>query len=116
VDEAKEVARFDFVARVYAPIAKQPGEETFDMPASTVTTQRTSVLSLVYAPRVMGRDELDAAPPQPPVERIAVVGFVADQLSRERFGETRRDGFLDEERLISRTTRNPCGDRKTSAV
>lgn len=86
------------------------------MPAPSVATQWPAVLSLVGVCRVMRSDELDAALAETVVELIAVVCGVADQSSRERFGETRRDGFLDEDRLISRTTRNPCGDRKTSAV
>ena len=61
-------------------------------------------------------DELDPALPQLGVERIAVVGLVTDQESRERFREAGVDGFDDELLLISRTTRNPCGDRKTKAV
>lgn len=99
-----------------ASVSEQPRKEAFDVPAATVAAQRSTILSLVGVRRMMRSDELDAALAQSRVELVAVVGGVADQSSRERFGEARFDGLLDEDRLISRTTRNPCGDRKTSAV
>ena len=64
----------------------------------------------------MGGDELDAAALELGIQRVAVVGLVADQEFRERPREPRIDGFSDELLLMSRTTRNPCGDRKASAV
>ena len=60
---------------------------------------------------VVRSDELDATSTELSVERIAIVGLVADQEPRERFREAGVDGFDDELLLISRTTRNPCGDR-----
>jgi hypothetical protein len=97
-------------------VSEQPSKEAFDMPSPTVAAQWSTVLSLVRVRRVMRSDELDATFAEALVELVAVVCGVADQSSRQRFGEARLDRFLDEDRLISRTTRNPCGDRKTSAV
>lgn len=38
LDEAEEVAGFDFVASVDAPVAQKPGEESLYVPAASVTT------------------------------------------------------------------------------
>src|SRR5215471_18777693 len=105
-DEAHEVAGFGLVAGVDATVAQKPGDEPLDVPPSPIAAKATSVLGLGVAGMVW-RHELDPAPFQLGVERIAVVGLVADQESRERFREAGVDGFDDELLLISRTTRNP---------
>ena len=85
------------------------------MPPSPIAPQAAAVLRLTV-PRMVRRDELDAAATELGIERIAVVRLVADQEPRERFREAGVDGLDDELLLMSRTTRNPCGDRKTRAV
>jgi len=86
------------------------------MPPALVSTQTPAVLGFPIPPRVVRSDEFDPPLFQLCVERVAVVGLVADQEPRERFREAGVNGFDDELLLISRTTRNPCGDRKTRAV
>jgi hypothetical protein len=114
-DEAHEVAGFGLIAGVDATMAQEPGDEPLDVPPPSIATEGAAVLGLGVS-RMVRSDELDAASTKLSVERIAVVGLVADQEPRERFREAGVDGLDDELLLISRTTRNPCGDRKTKAV
>jgi hypothetical protein len=85
------------------------------MPPSPIATKAPTVLGL-GVPWMVRSDELDAASAKLSVEWVAVVGLVADQEPRERFREAGVDGLDDELLLMARTTRNPCGDRKTRAV
>src|SRR5215831_14312479 len=114
-DEAHEVAGLRLVAGVDATVAQEPGEEPLDVPPPPIATKAAAVLCLGVPWMVRG-DELDPALLELSVERVAVVGLVADQELRERFREAGVDGFDDELLLMSRTTCNPCGDRKTRAV
>lgn len=50
------------------------------------------------------------------LERLAVVGTVTDQADEATTDESLSDGLEREWRLMSRTTLNPNGDRKTMAV
>ena len=115
-DEAHEVAGFVLVASVDSAMAQEPGDQALDVPSSLVPAQATTVLGFAISSGVVRSNELDPALPQLRVERVTVVRLVADQEPRERFREAGVDGFDDELLLISRTTRNPCGDRKTRAV
>ena len=114
-DKAHEVAGFGLVPGVDATVAQQPCDEPLDVPATAIATKRTAILRL-WVSRMVRGDQVDPALAQLRVERVAVVRLVADQEARERFREAGVDGFDDELLLISRTTRNPCGDRKTRAV
>src|SRR5437763_664925 len=114
-DEAEEIAGFDLVAGVDAAAAQQPGEEPLYVPATFVAAQAPAVLGL-GVPRMVRSYEDNPSLFQLSIEGIAVVRLVADQEPRERPREARVDGFGDELLLMSRTTRNPCSDRKTRAV
>jgi hypothetical protein len=96
--------------------AHHPGEEPFDVPATAVPAQRSTVLRLVSAIASVRRNHFDPALGELCVERVTVVGLVADQL----FGELVEEGSVecvgDEERFMALTTRNPDGDRKAMAV
>src|SRR5205085_7405831 len=116
LDEAKEVLWFEFVARDESTRAHQPGEESFDAPASSVPPHLPHVLSLSPAARVVRRDHVHAVSGEFSVERIAVVRHVADQPVGGGLYEAVSQGVNDELALSSLTTRNPDGDRKTIAV
>jgi hypothetical protein len=114
-DEAHEVTGFGLVAGVDAAVAQEPSDKSLHVPPSAIATKGPAVLGLWVAWVVRG-DELYATSAKLSVERVAVVGLVADQEPRERFREAGVDCLDDELLLMSRTTRNPCGDRKTRAV
>jgi hypothetical protein len=62
------------------------------------------------------RDHLDALSSELDVELVAVVRLVPNQLLGKRLQEALYQGVFDELRFMSRTTRNPAGERKTIVV
>ncbi len=96
----------------------QPGKQTFDLPTPTVTPELASILGFGSAAvALVGRDQLDTVLLlQPRIQRIAIVGAVADQASGNRRREALLDGGLDEPGFMRRSACNPHGERKTTAV
>ena len=81
LDEAEEVLSVEFPADEYAALPLYPGEETLDEPASHVAAQPSSILRRrLDAIGAVWRDHLDTISSQFLVERIAVIGTVADQV------------------------------------
>jgi hypothetical protein len=107
-----------FPARHQAAEVVQPGEEAFDLPAATVTTQFATVLGVLPAAVILvGRNESDAVLlPEAPVERIAVVGAVADHSLGFGARETLLDSSFDERGFMRRSAGDAAGERKTMAV
>lgn len=116
MEKAEEVLGLPLPTSDQAALPEQPGEEPFDAPAVAVAAQLPSVLSLALPSGEVRRDHLDAHCRQLGVERIAVVGLVADELLGQWLDEACLQGFNDELLLISLTTRNPNGERKAMAV
>jgi len=80
MDYAMEEMQVVFPSRGHTSEALQPSEEPFDLPASFVPAQPPAVLCDVTSVRAVGRDEFDAARrAEPPVARVAVVRFVAQE-------------------------------------
>src|ERR1035437_10957803 len=104
-NEAAELEHAEEIGFVIFPAADQsaeivePGEEALDFPALAIATQFAPVLgSLATAVVLVGRDEPDAVfLPEALIQRIAVIGAVADHSfwlgSRETLGGGRFDGF-----------------------
>src|SRR5271154_3291565 len=118
LDHREKIFRVIFPAHHDAAKIMKPGEQALDFPTAAVATQRATVLGdrLAAVPAVR-RDELHAqGVPQSLVQRIAVIGFVADQ-SRGRFWEkSLLEGGFDEDRFIWSSAGHVHGDRKTMAV
>ena len=123
-DEAAELQHAEEVGFVIFPAADksaevvQPSEEALDFPAAAVTTQFPTVLGALPATIVLvGRDEPDAVfLQQALVQRIAVVGAVADHSFRFGSRETLREGRFHKPRFMRRSAGDAAGDRKTMAV
>ena len=123
-DEAAELEHTEEIGIVIFPAANQsaevvqPSEEAFDFPAAAVTTQFATVLGVLPAAIVLvGRDEPDAVfLPQALVQRIAVVGAVADHSFWFGSRESLLDGGFDEFGFMRRSAGDAAGDRKTMAV
>jgi len=115
---AEEIGFVIFPAADESAEIVEPGKEALDFPAPAVTAQFAAVLGTLAAAVVLvGRDEPDAVfLPEALIERIAVVGAVADHSfwfgSREALGDS---GF-DEFRFMRRSAGDAAGDRKTMAV
>ena len=57
----------------------EPGEQSFDLPATTVTAKRAAILGLHLPAAAIRCDQLDAFFGEAFRERVAVVGLVADE-------------------------------------
>ena len=81
LDEAEEVLGMVLPADEDATLPLYPGEEAFDQPASHITAQPSSILrGRLAAIGAVRRDHLDAVVAQLLIERIAVIGAIADQI------------------------------------
>jgi len=96
----------------------QPSEGALDLPAATVKTQFATVLGVLPAAVVLvGRNESDAVLlPEASVERVAVVGAVANHPSGFGARETLLDRSFDEHGFMRRSAGDAVGDRKTMVV
>src|SRR5712692_2834853 len=114
----EEVSFVIFPAADESAEVVEPGEKALDFPAAAVTAQFTAVLGALPAAIVLvGRDEPNAVfLPQALVQRVAVVGAVADHAFWFGSGETLLDGGFDELRFMRRSAGDAAGDRKTMAV
>lgn len=75
----------------------QPGEESLDLPAAVVATERAAILRDVLPIRPVWRNELDPALRlEPRIERIGVVRSVADQAFGAAEGGEGVEGRFDE--------------------
>jgi len=123
-NEAAELKHAEEVGLLMFPTADQtteivePSEETLDFPAAAVTAQFATVLSVLPAAIVLvRRNEPDAVCLQQAlVQRIAVVGAVADHAFGFGLREALRDSGFDEFRFMRRSAGDAAGDRKTMAV
>jgi len=112
------------IALVISPAADEsaeivaPGKEALDFPAPTVAAQLATVLCVLAAAIVLvRRDESDAVPlSEALIERIAVLGAVADDSFWVGSREALRDGGLDQFRFMRPSAGDAAGDRKTMAV
>lgn len=105
-----------FVPRHESPEIVQPREEPLDLPATAVATQLAAVLREIAAVRPVRRDRFGAPLRQAAIERVAIVGFVADQSRQRGFEEPLRERGLDEGNFAGASTRDINGERKTTAV
>jgi hypothetical protein len=113
----EEVGRVSFPASDQAAVIMKPGEEPFDLPATTHATKRTTILGEMTTTRPLRCDELDAVRPQDMrVERITVVRLIANQSFGEIGKEARVESRFNEPALIRRSAGHVDGDRKTMAV
>ena|SRR3972149_1552183 len=115
---AEEVSLVVFPAGDKAAEVMKPSEKAFDLPAAAVAAQFSTVLgSLSTAVRFVGSDQADPmVTTQALVERVAVVGRVADQVSRFGSGESVVERGFDEFGFMRRSAGDATGDRKTMAV
>jgi hypothetical protein len=115
---AEEVGFLMFPAAYESAEVVKPSEEALDFPAAAVTTQFATVLRMLPAAIVLvGCDKADAVfLQQTLIERIAVVGAVANHSFRLGSCETLRDGRFHESRFMRRSAGHATGDRKTMAV
>ena len=118
LEHAEEVGLVIFPAADESAEVVEPSKEAFDFPAAAITAQFAAVLgALTSAIVFVRRDEANMVfLPETLVQRIAVVGAVADHSLWLGSGETLRDGGFDELGFMRRSAGDAAGDRKTMAV
>jgi hypothetical protein len=90
-----------------------PGKEPFDLPSSAISAQWAAVLSPAAVTPVR-RDHLDAVfLAERAVERVRVVGLVADEAGGELVEETSSQNVLHKLALGRRSAVDRYGERKT---
>jgi hypothetical protein len=114
--EAEKILGLLLVPGHEATAPHEPGKEPLDVPATAVAAERTPVLRLATARRVVWRDHLDVSFGELGIQPVAVVGHVADEAFGQSSYEAALERIDDELALSSLTTRNPAGDWKTVAV
>lgn len=101
------------IAHHQAPVAVEPGEQAFDLPSASETTQAAPVLgfcSLASAP--MRGNEFNAPiVPEALVQGITVIGPISDQALGECLGEAGVEGVLDAADLMGLSTWRVHGER-----
>ena len=81
LDANEKVVGVVFPADEDATLPLYPGEEALDQPASHVTTQPSPILrGRLTAVGTVRRDHLNAVVAQLLIQRIAVIGAIADQI------------------------------------
>lgn len=95
----------------------QPRKKAFDLPAPFVTPQFSPVLRVLFlAIRFMRRNHFGFKLGELFVERVGVVSFIADQLSRSLVGKTRTESLFDKSDFMRRSRFRVDGERKTKTV
>jgi hypothetical protein len=118
LDHGEKISLVIFPPHHDAAKIMEPSEQALNLPAAAVATQRAAVLGdgLAAVPTVW-RDQLHAQGfAQALVQRIAVIGFVADQSLGSFWEKSLLEGGFDEDRFIRSSAGHVHGDRKTMAV
>src|SRR5215213_1847823 len=83
MNEAKKIIQMIFVANDNSPVIVHPGKQSFDLPTPLVTAKFSAVLRfrLLSIP-LMRCNQLNSKRRQFLVERVGIIGFIADQFLR----------------------------------
>ena len=100
----------------WAGLVLQPSEQTLYLPAAAAAEHPAVLDCELGSPAPVGRDHLDALGSELSVERVAVVGFVADQALWSPSNKTLLQSCLDKGDFSRASTRRVDGDRKTKSV
>lgn len=117
MNKTKKIIQMIFIANHDSSIILYPGKESFHFPTPFITTQLATVLRFRFLSiSPMWRDHLDSKRSQFGVQRVGIIGFIADQFLRFRGNQSVFDRCADEPDFMRRSTRCVNGERKTSAI
>ena len=117
LDHGEEILFVGFPAHDQPAEVVQPSEKALDLPPAAVAAQGAAVLGFASPVRSVRRHQFDAViSTQLLIERVAVVGRVADHLFWLGADETLCECGFDELRFMRRSAGEAAGDRKTMAV
>ena len=106
-----------FVTHHNSPKILQPRKQSLDFPSPFVATKLSPVLC--FRPFPVGfvrRNQLNVESLQLFIQRVGIIRFIADYLSRSLIGKSLTDRSLDKFNLVWRSRFRVDGDRKTKAV
>ena len=117
MNHAPEIVKVVFPSGRHASEALQPGKEAFNLPPSSISSQRPSILGLwSFPPPSVRCDHLNAQGGQLRVQGVAIVGFVPNDPIRELHQKPAFQGLTDQFHFMRRSAVHVEGDRKTMAV
>ena len=117
MNKTEKIIQMIFVANDNSSVILYPGKESFHLPTPFVTTQFATVLCFRLFPiSLMRRDQLDSKLCQLFVERIGIIGFIADQFLRQVLDQSLIKRFADKSDFMRRSRIRVDGDRYTSAI
>jgi len=115
--EAQVVLRVALPPHRHPAVAQEPRKEALYFPPATVASEPAPVLRLRARPVPSVRcDQLDAPLGQSPVQRVAIVGPIAEKASRRIARKAGRKRRLNQRRLMRGSACHVDGERKTCAV
>ena len=101
-------------SRNQAPEVVHPGEESLHLPPFSIAAELTAILSSAFAPASIRCNQFDAVLfSELRVERIRVIGFVADQPGWEFVEKTSGNNLFNKLALGKRSALDRYGERKT---
>jgi len=105
------------MSHLYSSKVLQPSKQSLNLPASAITTQRSTVLGAGFlSVDLMWSDHLNTLLAQAFIQRITVIRSISDQSFRSHLRKPGLEGRLNQLHFMRRSTSNGYGDRKTSAV
>ena len=114
MDESEEVFDVVFPSIDESSEVMHPGEEVLYFPALAVAAQLATILGFVFSSTSVRRDQLDAVfGGEFFIERVRVVGFVADEPGRELIEEASGNNIFHKPTLGWRSAFDRYGERKT---
>ena len=114
VDKAEEVLDVIFPSSDEAAEVVHPGKEPLHFPAFSIAAELAAILSSAFASAPVRRNQLDAIfVLEFCVERVRVVGLVADEPCREFVEEASGKNFFNKLALGWRSALDRYGERKT---
>ena len=114
MNKAEEVFDVIFPSGDESAEVLHPCEESFDFPSPAISAQLASILSLLAATTAVRRDQLDAVfGGELFIERVRVVGFVADEPGGELIEEASGKNVFHKLALGRRSAFDRYGERKT---
>ena len=114
MDESEEVFDVVFPSIDESSEVMHPGEEVLYFPALAVAAQLATILGFVFSSTSVRRDQLDAVfGGEFFIERVRVVGFVADEPGRELIEEASGKNIFHKPALGWRSAFDRYGERKT---
>ena len=115
--KAEKIIQMILVSNDNSSVILYPGKESFDLPASLVTSEFSAVLSLrLLSITFMRRNQFNSERCQFFIQRVGIIGFIANQLFRHFLNQSMFDCCADKSDFMRRSTRCVNGERKTSAI